>query len=166
MAGLVSELVLLLQEQTELYENLLALSEEKKDAIIKNNIDELQKVTSVENIIISKNQKLEKKRSIAVSDIALVLGKTENELTLSVLLQIIENQPEYESLKLISDKMLSIIERLKEINENNKMLLLNALDYVDFSLNLFRSTVLKEAPTYSQEGGSYADKNVFFDAKQ
>jgi flagellar biosynthesis/type III secretory pathway chaperone len=62
VAGLMDNLLEILSEQAENYENLLGLSKEKKDVIVSNDVKDLQTITSLENTLLGKHQRLEKKR--------------------------------------------------------------------------------------------------------
>ena len=141
MAGLINELLTVLNEQAENYENLLALSREKHQVLVENDVKSLQKITNVENIIVGNNQRLEKKRVKIIADISTVLGKNESDMTLTLLAKLIEQQDEHPALVEITHRLRATVEELKEINESNKTLLAFSLDYVDFTMNLVRGAM-------------------------
>ena len=62
MAGLIDELIVVLDEMNDLYEQLIKSGKDKLEVIIKNNIEELQKINADENVLVGKTLKLDKKR--------------------------------------------------------------------------------------------------------
>jgi flagellar biosynthesis/type III secretory pathway chaperone len=166
MPSLISELIDTLNNQAENYENLLGLSLEKKDVIIKNSIDELKKITELENIIVSRNAKLEKTRVTLTDDIESVLGQETGTMTLGKLVELTDGQPENEALKEARERIMATAEKLKDANDQNAVLLTNALDYIEFTLNLVQSTA-DQSPDMPERNGKGAasgdDGASFFD---
>ncbi|MCL1988377.1 MAG: flagellar protein FlgN [Firmicutes bacterium] len=148
MAGIMENLVSILTEQTARYEELLGLSKEKRDVIIANDIENLQKINHLENILISQNQKLEKKRQAVVADMAIVLNEKEKNLTLPKLIELMHDQPnERTALETARERIKTVMEELREMNHLNGQLIQNALEYVEFESNLLKSAT-GQAPTY------------------
>ncbi len=139
MATLIENLVEILEKQVVLYEELLVLSKEKKMVIINNNIDLLQQITSAEVVITNKAQKLEKERMESVSDIALVLGKSEKDLTIYKIIELVNTEEDKAKIKNVADKIKKVMDTLKIENDNNHALLKTALEYIDFNMNVMRS---------------------------
>lgn len=166
MAGLVDNLIDTLEKQYTIYENLVGLGKEKKEVIILNEVDQLQKITSLENTLIIQNSKLDKNRVTAFSDIANVLGLNENDLTLRQLVKLIEGKPEHDRLLEITNKTKTILDELKEVNIQNQALVESALDCIDYSLNVYRSAMNNEPSMYSSSGEEISNNRSFFDAKQ
>ena len=137
---MLSDLINILKEQTKRFEELKGLALEKKDIIIKNDIDELQKITNLESIVVTQTNRLEKKRMAITSDIAMVLGKQGEELDLKTLEELLPDQPEKAELAEVGRQLRSVIQELKEANELNNSLIQNALEFVEYSLNVIRST--------------------------
>ena len=165
MAGMINQLISLMNEQANRYEELLGLSREKKDAIIANNVDELQKITHLENLIVSQNQKLERKRLSVLKDIASVLNKNEAELTLTALIELMQDHDEQRELTAVGERIRNTLGELAEINAHNGSLIQNALDYIEFSLNIIRSSVTQDPSFYTAKGEQMADTPNIFDAK-
>jgi len=165
MAGMVNSLLEILNEQHSRYSDLLGLSQEKRDVIVANDVEGLQKITHLENILISQNQKLEKKRIEITKDIALVLGANEEELTVSTLAELLDGQNEQNELIELGKKIRQTMGELSEINAYNASLIDNALDYVEFSLNIIRSTAEQDPTYYSALGEPVRNNTGAFDAK-
>jgi len=164
----MNDLITILQEQSELYQNLLALAEEKKDAVVHDDLVSLQRISSVENALIGKNNRLEKKRTMVTKDIANVLGREPEGLTLSALAEIMHGKPEGEQLSAIGEKIRDCIEQLRTQQELNRQLLHNALDFVEYTLNVVRDVPAEGPSIYSRRGVEVDPASVrpMFDARQ
>ena len=170
MASLMDNLVEVLEEEHTQYEALVELSKEKKQAIIKTDIDALEHITGQEQEVSSRLRNLESRRDAVLKDMADVLGKDFEEMTITKLIGYLEQQPgEQERLSKIRAKILTVGNEMQEWNKRNEALLNQALEMVEFDLTLFKS--MRQAP----ETANY-DKNAYntgdllgtsgFDAKQ
>ena len=154
MAGLISNLIETLKGQVGLYQQISALSAQKKEHIIKNDIENLRKVVAEENMIVSKVIRGDKERERTMKDICMVLNKKEEDMTLSYLVTLMEGQPEHGELADIVEKTKVAVNELNEINEANKILIESALEFVDFNINLLHSTFSEVPASY---GGNYEE---------
>ena len=144
MAGMITNLIEILNEQTERHSELLGLSIEEKDAIVQNDIETLHKLVNLKNIVISQNNKLEKKRLSLMTDITEVLALKDKEIDIKALADMLEGKPEQVELVEAGQKLRDVVIRLKEVNDLNKELLENALGFVEYSLNALRSAISPE----------------------
>ena len=140
MAGLMSQLIQVMEEHATLCEALAELGTRKKGYIIQNDVPALRKLTVEENTLVGKVQRAEKSRVLLVLDIAGVLNEKPEALTLSRLAEVISGQDEHEPFTRAAARMRAALEALKALNDQNKALLDNALEYVDFTINVIRST--------------------------
>lgn len=172
MASLMDELISTLENENGEYEKLIAYSREKTNYIIAANIDELQNITEMEQLVVEEINKLEKKRVEVLGDIAVVLNKDSSALKLTNLVNMLAKQPkEQKRLAQIRDKLKSTTDNMKIINEQNKLLLQQSLQMLEFDLNLFKS--LKQGPeTANYDKTAYNVGDIMgtqikrFDAKQ
>jgi len=165
MAGMIDQLIEILDEQTERYKEILGLANEKRDVIIANDIDELQKITHLENLVISQTQKLERKRMSLVTDMAIALGQ-KDELTLANIIELMDGQGEQQSLKEARDRIKAVLDELSEVNNQNGILIQNALEYIEYTTNLMQSSAgLRQPAYYSAAGEVYFDEPGFIDTK-
>ncbi|WP_317367272.1 flagellar protein FlgN [uncultured Tyzzerella sp.] len=165
MASLIKELTETLTEQNNIYQSLLEIASKKKVAIIENNISNLQEFLKEENILVGRNQRLDKKRIDIFKDISVVLGKNEN-LSLKDIIDIMKGQEGEKELTEIREKLLEVLPKLKALNDQNQELIKISMDYVDFSMNIIRAG--GNVPTYYDSLGNeinVSDKKMF-DAKQ
>ena len=89
-----------------------------------------------------------------MGDIANVLNREEKDLKISDLISLINTRPEEQTkLEEAREKLIIVGKELKIVNERNKELLENALEMIDFDLNLIQA--MKQAPqmgNYNQSG--------------
>lgn len=103
-------------------------------------------------------------------DMAVVLNKPEDDFTLTTIIDMLGSQPkERERLQNVKDQLKTTLEEVRKINEQNQILLKQALDMVEFDLTLFRS--MRSAPeTANYDKNAYNTGEVLgssgFDAKQ
>ena len=172
MASLMDSIIAVLEKEDAEYTKLIALSEEKTPVIIKGDLDNLNKITDKEQEIVGVIQKLEKERIQVMKDIAEVTGRKEEEIKLLELVQMMDKRPaEQARLTALHDKLKGTMDRMKQVNEQNRVLLQDALDMVQFEMNLLQS--LKTAPeTADYNSNAYATGTIMgsgtkrFDAKQ
>jgi flagellar biosynthesis/type III secretory pathway chaperone len=167
MAGMINKLIEVMNEQAQRYEELLGLSQEKREAIVKNDLEYLQKITRFENILVSQNEKLERNRMEIIKDIASVMGKNEKDMTLATLIELMEGQAEHAELIETGNKIRGIIEELSNVNVFNASLIENALDYIEYSMNVMQTSVNQNhLPTYSVKGGHIREGDSLYDSRK
>ena len=155
MASLMENLLIILEEENSEYERLVELSAEKRQVIIEGNIPGLEDVTGREQDVANRIINLENKREEVINDMAIVLSKDAKDLTLTNMIAFLNKQPkEQEKLRGIQTRLKNTIKQMEDINRQNEELLRQALEMVEFDLNLFKS--LRQAPTTANY-----DKNAF-----
>ena len=170
MASLMDDLLDVIEQEDNHYRKLIELSTEKKDAIIKADIRRLEDITNEEQDVTSILKNLETRRAGVLSDMADVLGQDPETLTVREMIGLLEKQPkEQKALSELRDRLRHTLDEMSVVNEQNRVLLEQALEMVNFDLTLFKS--LRQAP----ETANY-DKNAYntgellgssgFDAKQ
>ncbi len=171
MASLMEELISTLTEEEELYRELIPVSEEKTKAIVANDLDELQAITEREQVMVDRVGVLEKKRLETVQNIGIVLNRNPDTLTLSAIVDMLKKQPEEQKkLREIHDKLRATTGRLKDINSQNKSLIGEALEMIEFNMNVLRSTRMSSGSSNYTRNASQTDTPEagpgMFDAKQ
>lgn len=171
MASLMNELVDVLNREKEYYQSLTEIAKEKTPVIIEGNINELQQITEREQPIVERLQALEKHRLQVMDDVAEVLGKEKGSLRLTDLVRMFTSQPEEQKkLAAVYDQLMFTLKDMDVINKRNQMLLEQALEMVEFDIQLYQN--LKRAPenaNYGKDAYSVADRrsgSASFDAKQ
>lgn len=170
MAGIVYELVDILDAQIECYEGLNQLAEYKEKAIIEKNLDLLQEVTGTEEQFIGRLGILEKKRETLMKDISIVTGMNYKEVTLTSIAEKLGEQNEVShQLIVIRDRIKEELDKLKKRSELNKELITQSLELVDFMINAIGSTKgYAHVGNYGKLGGEekLQRQQSIFDQKQ
>lgn len=170
MASLVEELLDVMGKETEGYEKLYALSEEKRQGIVHRDLEAMERVISKENDITSDLKNLENKRIQILKDMSVVLGKDEETLTVTQVILLLSKQPkEQKTLTEARDNLVKAATNMQFLNEQNQILLSQAMEMVEFDLTLFKS--MRQAPeTANYDKNAYNTGDILpsggFDAKQ
>lgn len=152
---LIDNLIKIFDYERKLYAQILEEAEQKTDIIVKGDVNSLENITLKEQKIISNLEMLNNEREKIVAQIAKKLGKKPGELTVSGVAEIL---PEDKARKLLSirDSLKETIEKLKVKNDINQKLLNNAIEYINFSLNL----IMQPSPQTTQYGRKGTEKQL------
>ncbi len=170
MASLMEDLLEVLGKEEAEYQKLVAIAEEKRDAVIKGDIKLLDTVTVKEQDAASALLNLSNKRTQVLTDMATVLGKNPEEITITKMIGYLEKQPvEQEKLLKQRDRLLEVGTQMQLLNRQNEALLQQALELVEFDLTLLKS--MRQAPeTANYDKNAYNTGDILgssgFDAKQ
>lgn len=172
MASLMETLIEVLEKENLEYKSLLELSLQKTPAIVSEDLQLLTKITDEEQIIVSRINHLDNQRNEAVNDIANVLNKDVAKLKIVDLIKMLEKRPEEQArLSRVFDSLRNNVRSVKRVNEQNRELIENALELVQFNMNVLQS--MNKAPeTANYNRGAYKTGDVIgmsnkaFDAKQ
>lgn len=170
MASLMEDLLEALEQEELLYQELIELGDVKKEAIIQADIGKLGETTSREQDVAGSLLNLSNKRTQVLNDMAAVLGKDPEKMTVNRMIDYLEKQPaEQEKLIRKRERLLEVGIQMRLVNQQNEALLKQALEMAEFDLTLLRS--MRQAP----ETANY-DKNAYntgdllgsngFDARQ
>ena len=136
MASLIEELITTLKEETVEYEALLELSTEKTGIIVRDDIQNLNEMVAKEQSHLDRIANLEKKRTEVMKDIAIVLNKDVNTLTVKGISELLEGQKkEQQELSQTRDKLKKLLTGVEAVNEMNKGLIEEALEMINFNIN-------------------------------
>ena len=172
MASLIEDLIETLEMEIKEYTKLLELSEKKTPIIVKGDMEKLREITDDEQSVADRIVNLDLKRNVITKDIAGVLNTDVETLKLSVLIQVLERRPvEQQQLADVRDRLKTVVDSVKMINDNNRELIKHSLEMVEFDLNLIKS--MRQAPETNNYGKSAVNSGEFlggtrggFDAKQ
>lgn len=172
MASLMEDFMDILDKENSEYQILLELSKKKTPVIIKGDVQELQKITDEEQIVVDRVSHLDRKREETLNDIANVINKDVETLKIPVLIKLLQSRPkEARQLSEIHDALKETLGELVRINDQNRELIKQSLEMVEFDLNLVQA--MRQAPvTGNYDRGAYnagsvmGPENAGFDAKQ
>lgn len=172
MASLMEDLLNTLEKENEEYERLLALSMKKTPVIVDADLTQLQQITDEEQEIVSRINRLDKVRNDCMKQIAGVINKDVNELTLGMVVDIFKKRPaEHKKLADVYDRLKNTVYQMKRTNEQNQELIKSSLELVQFDMNVLQA--MKAAPeTANYTKNAYSSGDIIgtgagrFDAKQ
>lgn len=170
MASLMEEFVSVLEQENVGYQELVTLSNQKTELIIKADIEQLNEITTEEQAILDRLAGLEKKRTAVRRNMADVLNTTPDQLTLLHMAEMFAGKPEQQQqlTDLRENLRLTLIEVAK-VNTKNEMLLRQAMEMLNFDMNLMKS--LRQAPATNNYGKNAYNTDSYlpmggFDTKQ
>ena len=171
MASLMEELMETLTAEEKLYAELIPIEEEKTRAIVGNDLQKMQEITDRERDMVDRTTALEAKREEIAVNIATVLGKNPKTITLDEIEDSLKKQPEdRKKLQTIHDKLRKTVNRLRDVNEQNKELLQESMDMVEFNMNVMRSARMTSGSSNygsdASEVNGMAPQHSRFDATQ
>ncbi len=171
MASLIEELIVTLEQECEIYKDLLPAAREKTQIIVKNDIKTLQEITEKEQILADRINALEKKREEVIKNIGVVVSRDPKSINIRTVIQMMENQPaEKNKLIEIHDTLKRTIQNLTEINNHNKSLIEQSLEMIKFNMNFIQSTRVSPGNNSYNKGAAQVDmfsaEAGMFDAKQ
>ena len=170
MASLVEELIGVLTEEEKLYSSLADIGERKRQIIIDADIPAFEAFTVIEQEKSDDLLVLANKQTQLLKDIKTVLGKGDDDITVTILIRYLESQPEVqEKLTTARDNLIYFATKMQNINQQNEILLKTAMELTEFEITLFKS--MRQAPeTANYNKKAYNTGTLLgssgFDAKQ
>lgn len=170
MASLVEELVGVLEEEEHIYRQVIEYATQKRQILIQADVPALEELTGLEQAASDELLSLSNKQTQSLKDIANVLGKSGEQMTVTGVIESLGSQPDVqEKLIIARDRVVQAAGELQTINVQNQALLEQAMELAEFDLTLFRS--LRQAPqTANYNKRAYNTGSLLggggFDAKQ
>ena len=171
MASLMEELITVLSREKEIYEKLIPISERKTVVLIREDLQELQKVTDEEQQLLDAAYAADKEREKIIENIGIVLNRDPKELDLTTLARLMARQPaEKKQLSELHDSLKLVMDRLVNVNQKNKELIENSLEMIEFNMNFIQSTRMSPGVNNYDRNASSSYSPGYtpggFDAKQ
>ena len=168
MASLIDLLIDDLNNEDTGYNKLLDLSNDKTSAIVKGDVDELQKIFLQK--LIEELETVEQKRQEDVKEICSILRLPYEQIRVEHIVQILEKKPkEHDALEEVYLRLKRTLNQLTTVNDNNKLLLKESMDMIQFELDLARNSVM-DPQTSNYGRTAYEEQGITgatgFDAKQ
>ncbi|WP_040952406.1 flagellar protein FlgN [Gorillibacterium massiliense] len=160
-------LVTCLEELIGLHESLWQLARDKTDVLVRNQVDELNRLVNKETQSIRKIAEWESKRKEAVADFLKQKGfRPDPAITMTELSKLVSDREEKRRLQELQGALQDIAARIQATNERNKRLIEHSLEFVELSLDLLTAPEADEMvyqdPRSSQQSGK---RVVRFDTK-
>lgn len=170
MASLIEELITTLQQENDVYKEMIPIAKEKSNIIANNDLLALQEITDKEQVFVEKVMMLDKKREEIIVNIATVLCKDAKTLKIQEIIKLLEAQPkEQEKLSSVHVNLKNSINELMEFNNHNKSMIEQSLEIIEFNMNFIQSTRMSPGNNYTKSAGqvsSVLPETGMFDAKQ
>lgn len=152
----IDNLIKVLDYENKLYGQLLSMAESKTGVVVKGDTEQLQALVAKEQKFISELGKLKDVREQIIGQISKTTGLHPDDLTLSKLADMLP-QDQCQRLNQVRETLQETIGKLSTKNDLNQQLIQNALDYVDFSLNLLTQPE-PQTPQYGRKGNETSTK--------
>lgn len=141
----MEELVSVLESEEEMYRTLIGYGEEKREVLIRADVPALERLTALEQVTSDDLMSLSNRQIRILKDIATVLGKDQEDMTVSRLIECLDSQPEVQRrLVETRDRLVAAAGETKSVNDENMVLLRQAIELNEFDLTLFKS--YRQAP--------------------
>lgn len=171
MASLMEELLMTLDSELAIYKELVPIAEKKTVVLVKGDLREIEQITENEQGLMEKLNVYEKKRHDILQNMGMVLNKAPETLDLIEISNILANQPQEQArVNRLHDELQKIAKRLVEANKQNKTLIEQSLEMVEFNMNFIQSTRMSPGSNNYTKNASSSEDTVEtvrnFDARQ
>ncbi|MDF2721737.1 MAG: hypothetical protein K0Q59_1412 [Paenibacillus sp.] len=155
-----------LDQLIEVHRRLLELSEQKRKAIIGNEVDAIMQMTQREAKLIRLADQLEAQRADAVQ--AYMRSRNmyvTSAITIQTLSKIAVRLEEKQALATRREELLQLIDKIKQVNDLNRQLIQQSLAFIDFSLDLIAGPAEQEAVYHHPLHDQQSYQRSYFDRK-
>lgn len=139
----------ILTEMLELYRALLALSRQKRDMLVKVQVQDIEAVTKREETLILQIGKLEGLREQLVAEIAKTSQLAPESLNLAKIRELVD-EATANRFVWIDKEFDEVLKELTPLNKLNTELIQQSLGFINYNLNLL--TQSQVGPTYAAKG--------------
>ena len=133
-----------LQQQAALYQELKQYAQKKQQALLRNDLQEIEATTIREEQLLLEATRLEKERLLWTERAARYLGKAPETMTLK---ELAERFPELTDVRA---ELENVVMNLKEVNELNNQLLKQAMKVTNLTVSIM--TAQPNGSTYNRPG--------------
>ena len=135
MKQIIDDVYTLLLEQKCVQETLLGLALRKREAVVKNDVDELTLIVNEEYFALSQVNKIEKQRVKAMAGATEAVGKPAKNITISDLIEHADDR-QRPLLRTLQKELVDVLTRLKAQNDENGALVDAQLEYIAMMLSV------------------------------
>ncbi|MCP3776257.1 flagellar protein FlgN [Paenibacillus sp. MZ04-78.2] len=156
-----------MSELNDVHLTLLELAEQKKHALIHNQVEQLTQIVTKENKLLKRIGELDQQRVEAIGNFLIEKGYKPNpRVTVSDLTKIIFNVEEKRILVDSQKQLLATIRKLREYNELNQQMIEQSLAFINYSIDIMSGSdgdeLIYSNPHQTTSGSS---RKGLFDAK-
>ena len=158
------QLLKVLDELIKIHEALLKLSRQKQGVLVAGEVAELEVLTKQAELLIREAGVVEAAKTETVAKLSASLNLAEQSPSLMKLRQLAEPAIA-EKLEEIEIKLNAILQEVKTVNELNTKLLQNALNFVNYNINLLTQTPAELTYAPPAQNAAAPRTKVLFDGK-
>lgn len=150
MIRVLNALKAVLSLETVEYKQMLALAAEKKEAVLKNDVQQLEVVVARETTVFNRIKQLETEREALIEKAAVLSHVPKGTMKLTDIIELVNGDLREDFIK-IRDELSDVVTKLKLSNKVNKDLVKTQLQYTSFCVNLLTGSS-GPLSTYSNDG--------------
>lgn len=151
-----------LDKLEKMHKSLLKLAYHKTDLIKDGDMEALDQTLKDEQAHVLAISQLEQQRQKAVTDYFKAKGfASSGSNTVAQVIEAASTQDEKDALKESSDRLVNLIDSLKQQNELNQKMIYQSLQYVNMTLDLMRPEQNQVNYSKNEARGSYMPKTNF-----
>lgn len=161
-------LIFLLHKTADLYDELLRISQNKKQVLVSGKADNLPPLVKEEEVLVVQAGKFETARQQIIAELAVHYGCTPEELNLTELEKAAQAVEMQDEVRKAGERLKTIVTELRKMNELNAELTQQALFFVNCSINLLMQNSADQTyqPNNSaNQAGSAARSRLLIDRK-
>lgn len=162
----IPQLISILHQLKDLHGKLLESGEQKKQAIVDNDVKLLNQLVTNEGKWIKQVAECERERISVIKQFLVAKGyKPSSRITVAELAKLIFNAEEKKEMLMVQQQLLKVLHEVKQINDSNQQLLKQSLQFIEFSIDLMAGPG-QDDWMYQQPGHSAsASRNRMFDTR-
>ena len=145
---MVNQLIDIIGREAALFESFLELLQQQRDALVTNNLGELNDITERQHEKLAECRLLNKQREELVAQIK-ALNAIEGDLTVSRLLDLVDHD-QAQRLRDVRDIILDLNGRINDARNTNAMLLNQSREFVSRTMMML-SKLHNPEPTYGRD---------------
>jgi flagellar biosynthesis/type III secretory pathway chaperone len=158
MEKLLNTLSDCIDRQLSLYRQLQDLFRDERSAVLASDLEELNRVLMEKELLLQTIRRTEHLRRQTSHDVAVLLGIEEASLTVSQLIERVE-EPYASKIKQQGATLQALIDEIQVASERNRSLCLQALQFVSGSIKLLTS-LSRPNPVYHASGRMHNDRRI------
>lgn len=143
--------------------NLILIADTKTKLLIEGNIEDLQKLIANERKFIRELERAENERQKASNQYAIDYNLTEENVTVTSLIERLENPVEKMKLEEVAVELVNRITELKRKEDMNHTLIQQSMQFVQFSLDVMNPNI--EKMNYGHKNKDLNPPRSTFDSK-
>lgn len=166
---MVQSILKTIEKLNQLQEELIILSQKKRERLIQGNVEQLSELVQEEARIVKVLAEVEEEREEQVRTFLQKQQVSKHEITLSDLLGLLPDSSEKKQLQIELEKLQKRVGELQEANHLNTKLITDSLHFIQYSLDVLTDPSTEEvnyqSPVGSKMQGTQAERRSFFDTK-